>query len=276
MIQKLLRLFGHARFECSILKRLSWKICMADRLRHEIVTMMLGTSHGEKGYRADDGEYNLACDFQDLYYSYGLYQRYADGHSLRNVLLTYSVFSPGHDTIMTKSATCCVAFKVLADIPYRNEEVARAAGLPGFEKTALRKAMRHLKKSFSEHNDHGNECAYWSCYANLTAKERAAGHLKNNNRGNDMSRYVRAMFAETKKRGQKLMVIIPPARKGYRDALPPKQQLFRELWAIKGLFILDLFDNSSFGDSDFLDQDHLTMTGAVKFTRLVREALRGM
>lgn len=263
-------LLGFADLHCPILKRFAEKIREADEMREEMSLLVLGSSHAEKGFRAVSGEMNLGCDFEDLYVSERLFARYQDAPKLKSVILFYSVFSPGHDVIMTADAENAVAFKVVADIPYRDWSRAAAIGLLNLERTAKRKAKRHMRK-IDRVVTYGNEKTYMTRYADMLPVERARGHLKNNDRGNDMTSYVRAISDAARSRAIRLVVVIPPATSGYRAALPPSDVLFRELYSFKDLDICNLYDSSQFEDDDFIDPDHLSFAGAEKLTTLLRK-----
>lgn len=251
------------------------KIHAADAARNRLETLILGSSHAEFGIRATEGEYNLGGAFQDLYTSFELYKRYADAPKLKRVILTYSVFSPGSDTIMTNSRDCCVAYKVLANIPYRDSTVAEKAELSRYEVLARNKAKQALRKNDTKGLDNrGNILHYWTPFEHAPDEERARDHLKNNDRGNDMSRYLRMMMTETNRRAQELVVVIPPARKAYINALPSRDILFKELDRIEGLRVLDFYGDEHFEDGDFMDPDHLTKDGARKLTALIRLILQ--
>ena len=64
--------------------------------KNKTTTLIVGSSHGLYGYRAEGPEFNLCDVSQDLYYSYRLYALSCDFPQLKTVVLFYSVFSPGH------------------------------------------------------------------------------------------------------------------------------------------------------------------------------------
>lgn len=265
-------LFGFAKLNCPILKRFAAKIREADRMRDQITTLILGSSHAEKGFRAHSGEMNLGSDFEDLYVSEQLFMRYEGVASLKTVVLFYSVFSPGHDLIMTRDAENAIAFKVAANIPYRDEAYARKLGLCSLERTAYRKMNRHLRKVAMEET-YGNEKTYSTNYAKMSPEERALGHLKNNNRGNRMTDYVKMIADAADVNNIRLVIVIPPATSGYRSVLPTSRVLFNELYSIPGLEIVNLFDSPEFRDEDFIDPDHLSLEGAKKLTAILRNEI---
>lgn len=86
--------------------------------KDKIETLILGSSHGLYGYRAEGSEFNLCDVSQDLYYSYHLYALSCDFPQLKNVVLFYSVFSPGHVLEKTAENVKCLFYKELYHIPY--------------------------------------------------------------------------------------------------------------------------------------------------------------
>lgn len=73
-----------------------------------IETLALGSSHMERGFIPQDGEYNLGSASQDLYYTYSLYRLYTS-KSVKNIFATFSVFSPNDMLIKSGLAGICTS-----------------------------------------------------------------------------------------------------------------------------------------------------------------------
>lgn len=98
-----------------------------------IHTLILGSSHLERGYLPDENEYNLATTSQDLYYTNQLYKLY-NNDKIKKIIIAFSVFSPGYSLIKTKRVSMPVKFKVLTDINYQDINIAKENNLVKLEK----------------------------------------------------------------------------------------------------------------------------------------------
>jgi hypothetical protein len=75
-----------------------------------------------------------------------------------------------------------------------------------------------------------------------------------------------------------LVIVIPPARKDYRENLPDHKILFSRLYSLlekNNVFIVNYYDDNSFGLEDFGDFDHLNYLGAKKLTEKLNILLHG-
>ncbi|MYN47059.1 hypothetical protein GTP23_18610 [Pseudoduganella sp. FT93W] len=71
---------------------------------HEISTLVVGSSHGDCGFNPEffPGSFNLCTSSQDLKFSSLLYEKAVEQcPGIRNLILFYSVFSPG--SVLEKS-----------------------------------------------------------------------------------------------------------------------------------------------------------------------------
>ncbi len=85
---------------------------------NKIQTLVLGSSHGHYAFLPkEETEFNLSIRSQDLYYSYKLYQKYASKLSnLKNIILFYSVFSPGFEIEKTSNRFLCIPYIFIYNI----------------------------------------------------------------------------------------------------------------------------------------------------------------
>ena len=235
-------------------------------------TLVIGSSHGHHGYRAQENLYEInACETsQDLYYSYELYKKYSDAARLKNIVLFYSVFSPGHILELTERNRCD-SYKFIYGIPYRFLGIC--------EKKGLKEAFSVLIERMKNHPDFhyvGNLPDNISDMPPLftDAERRAKDHLKSNKRNENQTVYVEKAIKLSCERGHRLYIVIPPARSDYRNCLPPFEELFAELLKLKNqVKILSFFEDEHFSDSDFWDTDHLNKQGSMKLTAFIRDMM---
>lgn len=110
-----------------------------------INTLILGSSHLACGYRAKAGEFNFASPSQDLYYAYNLYRTFNTA-SVKDIILSFSVFTPGHILIMTRMAKFCVLYKIIFGIEYQDVKIAEKKGLIKLEKRYRKEINRYKRR----------------------------------------------------------------------------------------------------------------------------------
>lgn len=259
-----------------ILKLLSRKIRALAATKDRVQTLILGSSHAQMGYRANEGEFNLGAAYEDLYYTYELYDRYKDAPALENIVVFYSVFSQGSMLIRTRDARSCVVFKTVAGIDWEDVELAEAMKLNRLCRPFRRKAAQFLSSHPLQKDDFGNEYDYIPVRT-PKASDRALAHLKNNDRDFDMTAWLVKLIEEAARRKQKVFIVIPPATSGYRAALPSGQSLFDNVRKAMSKFpdvrLLDFYGDIDFVDGDFIDWDHPSPAGAAKLTAKIRREM---
>ena len=96
------------KFVQDVIDRLRHKILYAESfLKKEVLinskqsfdTLILGSSHIYQ-YVTQESELNCALASQDLYSSYKLYEK-LNSNSLKNIIISFSVFTPGYCLIKT-------------------------------------------------------------------------------------------------------------------------------------------------------------------------------
>lgn len=235
-------------------------------------TLVLGSSHGLYGYRADDSrnEVNACIASQDLYSSYEFYKKYAHAPRLKNVVLFYSVFSPGFITELTTEKGFSDLQRFFFGIPYRfsfddekRELFRNLARLVAEEREALK-----------DYSYIGN-CEYTFFIPPETdAESRVSAHVKHNRRNNNQNEYVKELIQAAGEKNHNLLIVIPPVRSDYAKLLPPFEELFPDLLRLKDdVRIVSFLNDGDFSDDDFGDTDHLNKTGAEKLTEKIRNHL---
>lgn len=241
--------------------------------QNEITTLIFGSSHGLYGYHAEGSEFNLCDVSQDLYYSYHLYALSCDFPQLKTVIFFYSVFSPGHMLEKTAENLKCLFYKELYHIPYRF--------LPdnafSIEKWQFDKFMRTFELSSDPSKKNGNCEKYTFFPATVSAEERVTGHLKNNKRKESQNNFISQAARLAAGKGHRFVIVIPPFRSDYCKCLPASEEMFSELLCImkqeKNIELINFINDPDFTDTDFGDTDHLTLDGALKLTKKIRDKL---
>lgn len=235
-------------------------------------TLALGSSHGLYGYRADDSrnEVNACIASQDLYGSYELYKKYAHAPRLKNVVLFYSVFSPGFITELTSEKGSSDLHRFFFGIPYRFSFDDEKREL--FRNLAL--LVAEEREALKDYSYIGN-CEYTFFIPPETdAESRVSAHVKHNRRNNNQNEYVKELIQAAGEKNHNLLIVIPPVRSDYAKLLPPFEELFPDLLRLKDdVRIVSFLNDGDFSDDDFGDTDHLNKTGAEKLTEKIRNHL---
>ena len=276
-MEQLLLLCHLKKVRDNILKEFAGKIRAMDIVRNSVEFLVLGSSHAQLGWIANDREFNLGMAYQDLHCTYHLYRRYADSPALKSVIVFFSVFSYGSRLIMTGDARICAAFKVAAGVDWEDADIAKVLHLDRLCRPYRRKVGSFLSSHRPKEGDRGNIRGYVPSFT-CTAEERASAHYKNSDREIDMLRFLAQLVDDAESRGQSVYVVIPPAPYEYRRAIPSGEEIFRRLkneasrWRNVALF--DHYEDARFDLRDFLDWDHLSSDGAAKLTEIVRKEMK--
>lgn len=240
----------------------------------ELETLVLGSSHATF-YQANANEFNLATPSQDLYYSYNLYNKY--GKNCKNIILTYSVFSKGLCLIKTKEIELCILMKIIFGIDYQFKDFAKRKNcyfLEPFYKIRIKNSLKNpnsLRKRVIKENE------LQSMTDENNIQIRAKKHYKNFLRETTQLEYLEKLLYETKENNQNLILVIPPATKIYKEALPDGNDIFKHLFELCEKYdhvkILDYYSTEEFSRQEFVDGDHLNEVGNVKLTEFVRGSI---
>lgn len=244
-----------------------------------IETLAIGSSHMECGFIPQDGEFNLGSPSLDLYYSYSLYKLYAT-KSVKNIFVTFSVFSPNDMLIKSGLAGICTSLKLLHGIDYQDKTIAKQKKLYRLEKLYSKKISKYKNKLNLPDNYRG-EASYLSSKTTRNADiihKRALAHYKINQKTSNQMDYCIKLLEDTKENGQNLYFVLPPAHQLYKEVLPNSNILFEKLYEVcrkySHIKILNLYDSKEFEDSDFQDGDHLNHSGAIKMTKIMHETMQ--
>ena len=242
----------------------------------DIETLVLGSSHGQYSYVPKKGEYNLCLPSQDLYYSYFLYKKYCRRlKNLKKIVLFYSVFSPGYEVVKTNEGWRAFHYEQIYEIKPKYRVYRKKLSdkyehfLPYIKQRA--ETLRVRKNYRGENPDIKGKNVKRIGKSNPVV--RARGALKHNQRSNCQNLYVQKILELSQKYNHKFVLVLAPAHKAYKNALPEKKILFSDLLRIIDvsagkICLLDFYKRNDFTDEDWWDYDHLNLQGADKFTKL--------
>ena len=255
-------------------------------------TLILGSSHMDCGYLTGVKELNMASPSQDLYYSYNLY-KILNNSELKNVIISYSVFSAGDFLIKSQLAKIAIIFKLLYNIPYQSEELAKAKKLYQHEKRYKKLIDKYLKKIASKeickpvNLEELQRNIVETCSQNQLdeneiekIKIRAQSHYKICKKEVKQTNYLIDLAKDTLNNNQNLTIVLPPVNSIYKNAIPESKTMYEDLYKIcenyKHIKIVNLYDSELFNDSDFGDGDHVNISGAIKITKAIKELINNV
>jgi hypothetical protein len=233
----------------------------------DLKTIALGSSHGAHGFdpRYFPDSFNLCCTSQDLKHSFLIYKHVEQHYPhVRNIVLYYSVFSPGWKLEKSRSEKYVSAalnelFGLRLD--YEDQELDLE-----FNKIKDRLFALNFEAEGYRGFIPGDGSSFFP--ESYGAEKRAHDHLKYNKTVEENLFLLRILLL-AKHLGHRVCVVVPPVRSDYKKATGGDfRALFRSLVEILYDFHLGLevnlvngFDNPLFLDSYFGDFDHLLPTG---------------
>lgn len=239
-----------------------------------IKTLVLGSSHA-MFYQCDENEYNIATSSQDLYYSYHLFEKY--GQKADNVILTYSIFSKGLCLIKTKEIELCILLKKIFEIDYQFKNIAKKKKLYLLEPFYKIQIDKYLKNPSSLKKKRVKDDEIYPMNSSEYIKTRALKHYKNYQREENQLEYLEKLLEKTQENNQNLILIIPPAKKLYKESIPNGKEIFKHLFEMcnkyKQVNILDFYNSNLFSEDDFIDSDHLNKDGQIKMTEFIKNRI---
>ncbi len=242
--------------------------------KSKINTVVLGSSHARDGFVPSLEMFNLANSSQDLYRIYRLYDWLTRNNfsNLRNIVVYYDVFHPGFKLEKTCEAYKCIPYRYLFNIQY-NGELNKA--LSKFEK----KARKYFEcNSVEARNYCGESLRNVFHDPNTIVSELVAKHLKNNRRSDNQNVYLEKLIAKALSNQHNVYIVLPPYKKEYNDCLPNQNDIFKDLFLLIQKYpkvkLLNYQYCINFNSNDFDDIDHLSISGAEKLTKLIKEEIK--
>ena len=263
--------------------RLGAKRVMLQNAKDSLKTIVLGSEQGDSAFDPAylPGSFNLCYRSLDLKHCYYLYRRVTDlCPNLKNIVLFYSMFSPGH--VLERSPDDSdigplVSALFELDVEYQADNLnALAKALTrqlqdGMAATLAREAVQ------LDGYD-GFQPADRSVAPAAQFDRRVLSHIRMNyETGADY--YLLKILAIASNLGHSVHVVIPPVTGMYREAVGARSSIiFRELIEVVGSFpwrvpvkVLNAYDDEAYEDAFFVDSDHLDAHG--KGTRMLSQTI---
>jgi hypothetical protein len=261
------------------------KRAMFEQACDTLETIVLGSSHGDYAFDPAflPNSFNLCYRSMDLKHCYSLYQRTITASpNLKNVVLFYSVFSPG--SMLERSPNegdIGPLFSALfdLDVEYQSERLTKLADALTQQ---LQKGMAAtlIEEAAKLDGYAGFMPSYKGAVEASEFQSRLLSHIKHNyESGADY--YLLKILGLANRLGHGVTIVIPPVTSTYRNALSTRSStIFRELIEVVDLFpwtkpikILNAYDDEAYEDSFFVDTDHLDARGegTRKLSRAIAE-----
>ena len=236
----------------------------------KVEDLFIGSSHIDHGIIPTffgDAAFNVGSNSQDLRSSYYIYKSLcAQCPNLKNIILGYSVFSPGLDVAKTSRA-------YIFDILHHHFSFPNHTPINQKYVRQFATWDRATVKRVEGRNGYLNPAPL---KANNVEK-RISTHLRENQRNNLQNEYIEKLAINVSKNQHHLYVVLMPARQEYIDLLPDKKTLFHDLFDITEkhrIPLLDYWNDPDFNKTDFSDFDHLNGVGAEKLTKKIQQDVK--
>lgn len=257
-------------------KRTMWR-----KEGNAVDTLVIGSSHGDFGFNPAfyPKSFNLCFRSQDLKHSFHLFEKLTGTHSnIKDVVLFYSVFSPGH--FMEKSPSEKFISPPMSEVfrlnfDYDDESLQSIANFIKGELDEISVEIDGVRGFFPD-------SAKGFMPESYTVEKRASDHLKRN-RSTDANVYLTKLLDLAAKQKQRVCIVIPPVRSDYKRAIGVEsKELYRPLFELIGsrsqddaVEVLNCFDDPQFLDGYFGDYDHLHPNGdgVGLLTKLVKQKM---
>ena len=263
--------------------QLGAKRVMLQDMKDSLETIVLGSSHGDYAFDPAclPGSFNLCYRSLDLKHCHYLYRRVIDlCPNLKNIVLFYSVFSPGH--VLERSPNegdIGPLFSALFElgVEYQADHLnALSEALTRQLQDGMAVTLAQEAAKLDGHA--GFFPAYKGAAPASEFGSRLLSHIKlNYEAGADY--YLLKILATANALGHNVHIVIPPVTSMYRKTVGTRSSvIFRELIEVVGLFpwrvpvkVLNGYDDEAYKDEFFVDSDHLDANG--EGTRLLSQAI---
>lgn len=231
-----------------------------------IETLFIGSSHVAYGFNPaffSQTAFNLGSTSQDLFTSYHLIKYFKDKcPNLKTVFLGFDVFSRGFDLAQTSASQICSSYKYLYDFDYHPENYT--------------KKYQQLCRIFDNEQPSINDCGGYMNPPKFgftdAVNDRVASHIKNHNRPVSQLSYIQNILDLLD--NQNFYLVFMPVRQDYQDACLKQNftpTIFQNLADVLNIKYFNFWNDNSFNDNDFYDYDHLNPSGAIKFSKKLKE-----
>ena len=275
---------------CSEYKKCCLKRDGFEKCKKTIQNLVIGSSHGDYAYIPAENEYNFCIPSQDLYYASKIYEKYDNEMpKLQNVVLFYSVFSPGFCLEKTSEKYRCLGYYKVFDIMPQTQDVLDMVKDETRQYDVclnlLEKETKASKSYRGENEDKKGKMVGRIGVANV--EERAEKHLKNNRRGDLELQFLKNLIEKTAQNNHRLFIILAPAHKDYKKLLPDGAELFASLKKLieecdknaqsenRHVMLIDLYNHFDLPNDCWWDYDHVNHKGAEVVTSEIRKQTKG-
>jgi hypothetical protein len=263
--------------------QLGAKRVMLQDMKDSLETIVLGSSHGDYAFdpAALPGSFNLCYRSLDLKHCYYLYRRVIElCPDLKNIVLFYSVFSPG--SVLERSPTDSDIGPLFSAL-FELDVEYQADNLNALAKALTRQLQDGMAATLAQEAAQldgraGFLPAYKGVAPAAEFDRRLLSHIKlNYESGADY--YLLKILAIANNLGHNVHIVIPPVTAMYRKAVGARSSIiFRELIEVVGSFpwrvpvkVMNCYDDESYTDAFFVDSDHMDARG--EGTRMLSQAI---
>lgn len=246
---------------------------------NKINTLILGSSHARQSIVEESQILNVGLGSQDLYYSWQLYVKYNMFlPKLKNVVVFYSIFSPGNDIQRSPLYERSAVYKILLDIPYKNTILAFEQKLNILEENIITDYLPEaFKNPLSLDVNYTGVNTQKNCLTEQQIDNFIESWLKLNKAETKQNHFLQYILNAAQNNSQNVLIVLSPYRNDVRAKLPNSHDLYSDLLILTSRYnnieILNAYEDEEFVPDDFLDSDHLNYQGACKLTAKIREKL---
>lgn len=256
--------------------------------KKDIDSIILGSSHGVNGLIAsiifdNENAFNLCTNSQDLYGSYQMMQLCLTKHNLKNIIMTYSLFSNSFmlDFIKTERDKC-----YLNEICFNLESRYEKSSYDKKSKKLIELYIKYYLKNKCQETEFrdnygdkggGKKRSYFK--NDMTTERRVAGHMKYNNSDDNENIWLEKMIDICRQKDINIKVVIMPARDDYKQEAfkyGTYNELFHNVLQIcrtRNVHLISYFEEE-IEDKYFGDFDHLTYDGAVFLSNKLKKDMQ--
>ena len=254
--------------------------------KKDIDSIILGSSHGVYGLISsvifdNEKSINLCTDSQDLYRSYKILKLCMTNYNIKNVIITYSLFSNSFMLDLVKSERDkCYLNEIFFNIESRYEESR-------YDKKHKKLIELYIKyylnnKYFDrEYRDNsGDKIGQRIFFSDdVSTETRVYGHIKHNKRNNNENMWLEKVADICIQKAININIVIMPVRYDYRQETfkyGTYSELFNNVLQIcrtKNVNLISYFEEQM-EDKCFGDFDHLTYDGAFLISNKLKKDIR--
>lgn len=251
--------------------------------KKEINDIILGSSHGAYGLISsvifnNETTINLCTDSQDLYRSYKILKKCLEKNAIKNIVLTFSLFSNSFMLDLVKSERDkCYLNEIIFNIQNRYQDSRYDKKYKKLIKLYMKYYLTNKYFGRNYRDCNGDKIGKRIFFSNnINVETRVSGHIKHNKRNINELIWLNKIIDLCKQRNINIVIVVMPVREDYRaEAFKhgSYKELFNDLIQIcsqNNIKLLSYF-NENIEDKYFGDFDHLTHDGALIISKKIAE-----